>query len=107
PYDIDTSLPSVREAVLADLGTRFFPVSREFATGKKLRREGRAPYLNLLRWLSKTQEGVLDTREAMAQNPELKQSVNQVIEKEHLSTLIGESESIQQLIHFEPSTQLL
>lgn len=107
PYNIDTSLPSVREAVLTDLGTRFFPVSREFATGKKLRREGRAPYLNLLRWLSKTQEGVLDTREAMAQNPELKQSVNQVIEKEHLSTLIGESESIRQLIHFEPSTQLL
>ena len=107
PYSIDTSLPSLREAVLSDLGSRFFPVAREFATGKKLRREGRAPYLNLLRWLSHTQEGVLDTREAMAQNPELKQSVNQVIEKEHLTTLISESDSIQQLIHFETSTQLL
>lgn len=107
PYRVDTSLPSVREAVLTDLGARFFPVAREFATGKKLRREGRAPYLNLLRWLSQTQEGVLDTREAMAQNPELKPSVNQVIEKDHLSSLINESEDIQQLIHFESSTQLL
>jgi hypothetical protein len=106
-YDVATSLPSIREAVLTDLGSRFFPVAREFATGRKLRREGRAPYLNLLRWLSRTQEGVLDTREAMAQNPELKQSVNQVIEKDHLRTLISESPDIQQLIHFESSTELL
>lgn len=107
PYLIGTSLPSLREAILSDLGSRFFTVAREFATGKKLRREGRAPYLNLLRWLSQTQEGVLDTREAMAHNPESKQSVNQVIEKEHLITLISESENIQQLIHFEAATQLL
>lgn len=107
PYTIDTSLPSVREAVLTDLASRFFPVAREFATGKKLRREGRAPYLNLLRWLSQTHEGVLDTREAMAQNPELKPSVNQVIEKDHLATLIRDSGDIQQIIHFETSTQLL
>lgn len=38
PYSVDTSLPSVREAVLTDLGSRFFPVAREFATGKKLRK---------------------------------------------------------------------
>lgn len=106
-HRVDTSLPGVREAVLSDLSLRFFPVAREFATGKKLRREGRAPYLNLLRWLSQTQEGVLDTREAMAQNPNLKQSVNQVIEKGHLSTLISESDTIQQLVHYESSTQLL
>lgn len=104
---IDSSLPSVREAVLGDLNTRFFPVAREFATGKRLRREGRAPYLNLLRWLSGTEEGVLDTRAAMAQNPQLKQSVGQVIEKEHLSTLIAESDNIRQLIHYESTTQLL
>jgi hypothetical protein len=43
----------------------------------------------------------------MAQNPNLKQSVNQVIEKGHLSTLISESDTIQQLVHYESSTQLL
>jgi hypothetical protein len=107
PIQLNTSLPSVREAVLSDLGARFFPIAREFATGRKLRREGRAPYLNLLRWLSQSQEGVLDTREAMALNPDLKGSINQVIEKGHLSTLVQESEHIAQLVHFEPTTQLL
>jgi len=107
PDSIETSLPAVREAVLADLGTRFFPVAREFATGRKLRREGRAPYLNLLRWLSQTPEGVLDTREAMVLNPELKESISQVITKGHLTTLIADSEQVSQLVHFEPSTQLL
>lgn len=107
PQKISVSLPSIRETVLADLSPRFFPISREFATGNKLRREGRAPYLNLLRWLSRTPEGALDTKEAVAQNPALKGSVGQVIEKDYLSDLIEGSQPISDLIHFEPITQLL
>lgn len=104
---VATSLPSIREAVLADLSPRFFPLARDFATGNKLRREGRAPYLNLLRWLSLTQEGALDTKEAIAANPALKGSVSQVIDKGHLNTLIASSPQIAELIHFEASTDLL
>lgn len=107
PQLISTSLPAVRESVIADLGGRFFPIARDFSTGRKLRREGRAPYLHLLRWLSQSPEGVLDTREAMAMYPELKDSIGQVISKGHLSTLIAESDSIGQLVHFEQSTHLL
>lgn len=107
PQLISTSLPAVRESVIADLGGRFFTIARDFSTGRKLRREGRAPYLHLLRWLSQSSEGVLDTREAMAVNPELKESIGQVISKGHLSTLIAESETIGQLVHFEQSTHLL
>lgn len=107
PVGVQTSLPAVRESVLSEFGTRFFPIARDFATGRKLRREGRAPYLHLLRWLSQSPEGVLDTREAMAANPELKDSISQVISKGHLSALISESDAIGQLIHFEQSTHLL
>lgn len=107
PKEIDVSLPAIREAVLADLGPRFFPIAREFSTGNKLRREGRAPYLHLLLWLSKTQEGALDTKEAIASNPDLKGSVSQVIEKGHLNTLIANSAAISELIHFEAKTDLL
>lgn len=107
PLVVHTSLPAVRESVLSELGTRFFPIARDFATGRKLRREGRAPYLHLLRWLSQSPEGVLDTREATAANPELKDSISQVISKGHLLALIAESEAIGQLIHFEQSTHLL
>jgi hypothetical protein len=104
---IRVSLPSIRESVLRDLSPRFFPVAREFATGNKLRREGRAPYLNLLRWLSNTAEGALDTKEAIAANPKLKGSVSQVIDKGHLTTLIVSSEAIQDLVHFDTKSQLL
>lgn len=107
PQIINVSLPSIREAVLADLNPRFFPISREFSTGNKLRREGRAPYLHLLLWLSKSPEGALDTKEAIAANPELKGSVTQVIEKGHLNTLIAGSNAIAELVHFEPKTDLL
>ncbi len=104
---ISTSLPSVREAVIRDLTQRFFPVARDFSTGNKLRREGRAPYLHLLRWISETAEGALDTKEAIAANPNLKASVSQVIEKGHLSTLIASSAQVADLIHFDPKSQLL
>lgn len=104
---INVSLPSIREAVLADLTPRFFPLARDFATGNKLRREGRAPYLNLLRWLSLTPDGALDIKVAIAANPELKGSVSQVIEKGHLNTLISNSPQVADLIHFESSTDLL
>lgn len=107
PKRVTVSLPSIREAVLADLNPRFFPLARDFATGNKLRREGRAPYLNLLRWLSQTAEGVLDTKEAIAANPQLKGSVSQVIDKGHLDTLLSHNPSIAELIHFEAKTDLL
>ena len=107
PKSIDASLPAIREAVIAELTPRFFPVARDFCTGNRLRREGRAPYLNLLRWLSLSPLGVLDTKEVIAANPKLKGSVSQVIEKGHLETLINSSEGIKDLIHFEPKTSLL
>lgn len=107
PHEITVSLPSIREAVLSDLSPRFFPIAREFSTGNKIRREGRAPYLNLLRWLSQSPEGALDTKDAIAANPLLKGSVSQVIEKGHLNTLISSSPAITELIHYEGQTGLL
>lgn len=104
---VSVSLPCIREAVISELTPRFFPLARDFATGNKLRREGRAPYLNLLRWLAGTPEGVLDTKEAIAANPKLKGSVTQVIDKGYLNTVIGSDPHIGELIHFEPKTALL
>lgn len=104
---IDASLPSIREAVLRDLSPRFFPIARDFATGNRLRREGRAPYLHLLRWLSETPEGALDTKDAIAANPALKGNVSQVIDKGHLDTFIASSAGISELIHFDTKSELL
>jgi hypothetical protein len=104
---VQVSLPSIREAVLRDLSPRFYPLARDFATGNKLRREGRAPYLHLLRWLSTTTEGALDTKEAITANPALKGSVSQVIDKGHLNTLIESNSTISDMIHFDTKSELL
>lgn len=98
---IDSSLPAIREAVLEEIKPRFFPAARDFATGGRLRREGRAPYLHLLFWLSQTTDGVLDTREALAHHPEVKGSVSQVIEKGYLSELINSKPELEALLHFD------
>jgi hypothetical protein len=107
PYQITVSLPAIREAVLEELGGRFFNVSREFCTGNKLRKEGRAPYLHLLKWLSQTADGALDTKEALAANQTMKGSVSQVIEKGHLSTLIKNNASVGALLFFDSESGLL
>lgn len=104
---VEASLPAIRESVIKELMPNFYQVSKDFATGNKLRREGRAPYLHLLRWLSATPEGDLDTREAIRANPTLKGSVSQVIEKGHLSMLIAENPRISSIIHFDQTSQLL
>ena len=104
---VGASLPAVREAVLRELTAPFYPAARDFATGNKLRREGRAPYLHLLKWLSQTTEGNLDTREAIVANPVLKGSVSQVIEKGHLATLLQSDDRLAELIHFDKRSQLL
>ena len=107
PILIQTSLPSVREAVIRELSPRFYPVAKMFATGNKLRREGRAPYLHLLKWLSQTNDGSLDTKEILASNPDLKGSILQVIDKNYLSNLIKNNGSINELIHFDSRSELL
>lgn len=106
-HRVEASLPSIREAVLRELSPRFFPVARDFATGNKLRREGRAPYLHLLRWLSASPEGALDTKEAITANPELRGSVSQVIDKGHLNTLLQNAAQVADLLHFDTKSELL
>ncbi|NWC00835.1 TIR domain-containing protein [Pseudomonas gingeri] len=104
---VEVSLPAIRESIIKELTPNFYQVAKDFATGNKLRREGRAPYLHLLKWLSATPEGDLDTREAIRANPTLKGSVSQVIEKEHLSMLISGNTRISAIIHFDSVSQLL
>jgi hypothetical protein len=57
---IDTSVEVVIDDVMQDLRRIFFAPSISFARGSKLRREGRAPYLHILRWLAEEPDWSLD-----------------------------------------------
>src|SRR5271165_4602907 len=62
---ITTSLNVAIEDVMSDLARQFKEAAVMFARGSKLRREGRAPYLHILRWLAETEEWSLDLSEAV------------------------------------------
>ncbi|NIJ91889.1 hypothetical protein FHT12_000547 [Xanthomonas campestris] len=110
PKQVKVSLDFIVEEVMVDLGRIFKEPATTFARGSKLRKEGRAPYLHILRWLAKSEEWSLDLGEAMNRYPANKASINQVLEKGHLLALLNDPEKIDLLspyFHFEPTTNIL
>ncbi|MFL9828909.1 hypothetical protein, partial [Rhodoplanes sp. SY1] len=75
---VKTSINVAVEDVMIELGRQFKDVTLTFARGSKLRKEGRAPYLHILRWLSEGEEWSLDLGEAMNSHPTMKGSIGQV-----------------------------
>jgi hypothetical protein len=105
---IETSVDSVVENVMIDLGRQFSEATLTFARGSKLRKEGRAPYLHILKWLSESDEWSLDLSEAVRRHPDQRGSVGQVLEKGHLESLLRDKANILEAhFHFEPSTSVL
>ena len=107
---INTSIEVITEVVLEDLSRQFKESALTFARGSKLRREGRAPYLHILRWLAESDEWSLDLSEAVASNPEHKASVGQVLEKGYLSHLLKDPEKrsiLEPHFHYDETTRVL
>lgn len=103
----DTSLETVKAKVIQELARLFYPKARAFAIGSKLRKEGRAPYLHLLNWLAGSPEWSIQIDELLNQHPEMKLSINQVVEKGFLSKLIRENSMLQDVIHFDDQSNVL
>lgn len=107
---IDNSIDAVIEDVMADLGRQFKKPSIAFARGTKIRREGRAPYLHILRWLAESDDGALDLREAMNANPLMKGSVGQVVDKDFLRILLSDEEKkdmFERILFYDPDTAII
>lgn len=108
PRTVNASYELVKERVLDRLAGTFYKRAEVFAKGKKLRREGRAPYLQILRWLSLSDEWTIDLDREMAQNPALRGSVSQVVEKGHLENHLDEqTEALGDLLHYDPDARVL
>jgi hypothetical protein len=106
--NVDASFELIRERVLDRLSATFHRRAEVFAKGKKLRREGRAPYLQMLRWLSQSDEWTVDLDREMAKHPTLRGSVSQVVEKGHLRNLLDEkADLLSDLLHFDEENRVL
>ncbi len=107
---ITTSINVAIEDVMNDLSRQFKEAAVTFARGSKIRREGRAPYLHILHWLSKSDDWSIDLSEAINTHPEMKGSVGQVMEKGWLEALLADPEKqaiLSPCFHYEPSTTVL
>lgn len=101
------SFESVKAHVMASLARSFHDTSIAFARGTKLRREGRAPYLHLLYWLSQSKNWSVNVDREADRHPEQRGSVSQVVSKGFLEDLIRSSDDIQRVLHFEATSSTL
>ncbi|UJP65121.1 TIR domain-containing protein [Mongoliitalea daihaiensis] len=103
----DTSLETIKAKVNHELGRLFYPKARAFAIGSKLRKEGRAPYLHLLNWLANSPDWSIQIDELLNQHPNMKLSINQVVEKGFLKKLIEDNSLLQDVIHYDDQSNVL
>lgn len=101
------SYESIRSQVTAALARSFHETAVAFARGTKLRREGRAPYLHLLHWISQSQVWSINANREADRHPEQRGSVSQVVAKGFLKDLIEGSEDIQRVLHFDSVSSTL
>lgn len=101
------SYHAVKGQVMEQLARSFHDRAVAFARGTKLRREGRAPYLHLLHWLSQSKSWSINALRETDRHPEQRGSVHQVVTKGFLEELIKSSPDIQQVLHFDPANSTL
>lgn len=97
------------EGIKANVWDRLAQVFRDrcerFSQGTKMRREGRAPYLHILRWLGEGTEWTLSLRDSMRRHPELSGSVGQVVKQGYLRDLINSNTELGEVLHFDQTSE--
>jgi hypothetical protein len=105
---LEVSFELVNGRIMDRFEAEFGRAAHAFARGTKLKREGRAPYLHLLKWLGEADEWSIDVDRALIAHPELRGSIGQVVKKGYLSDLISDpAKQLNDLLHYEPTTKIL
>ncbi len=98
----------IRERALDRMSQLFQKRAELFSKGTKLRKEGRAPYLQILRWLSQSDDLTIDLDREVRKHPQERASVDQVIKKGHLQNLLTEkSDELSELLHYDGESHVL
>ena len=101
------SFETVKNTVMEILKRSFHDTLVAFCRGSKLKREGRAPYLHLLYWLSESNNWSINAISEAFRHPSQRGSVSQVVTKGFLIALIKSSEDIQRVLHFDQMSHTL
>jgi len=105
---IDVSSELVFSRVMDNLSRRFMNPAMKFASGPRLRREGRAPYLHILKWLAEANEWSISLDREVAMHPEQRGSAGQVIEKGYLEAFLKDNAGdFASILHYQAATHIL
>jgi hypothetical protein len=107
PTALTKPLSVVIERVMDDLAMSFMESAMKFATGPRFSREGRAPYLHMLSWLSESVAWTVSLDREIPKHPDLRGSVSQVVERGHLEEFLQKNPELGEIIHFDPRTHVL
>lgn len=107
PFKIHSSYEVISNDVLTRLARVFEQPTIHFARGNRFRAEGRAPYLKLLKILSESTEWSINLDDTMRSNPEIKNSLTQISEKDYLTELIRSDQEISRVIHYDAKSKIL
>jgi len=101
----EVSFESVRADVWERLANVFNGRCERFCRGSKLRKEGRAPYLHILRWLAEGSEWTLSLRDAIRSHQTMRGSVGQVVDKGYLLDLVENDSEISAVVHYDKAAE--
>jgi hypothetical protein len=101
------SIQVVKQSVYERLSIKFSEITKKFIRGPKFKREGRAPYLHILRWLANSDAWSLSLYEEVKKHPEARGSVGQVIDKGYMKNFITNHPEFNEIINFDDSTNIL
>ncbi len=105
---IDFDPIEIRGRILDQISPIWSPLARQFSRGPRFRPGGRAPYLQVLKWLGEGKEWSLDVGRAVHKHVEHKGSVGQILEKGWLDKFYNDnSKNLSSFIHFDPDTKVL
>ncbi|WP_268036835.1 TIR domain-containing protein [Algoriphagus sp. PAP.12] len=105
--NVNTSFELINSRVYDILKRKFHDRTLSFVRGSKLRKEGRAPYLQLLYHLSLSNEWVLNINQLIIDFTELKGSISQVVTKGYLADTINTNDDYKEVLFFEDKGNLL
>jgi hypothetical protein len=106
-FNTTASFELTRGKVFERQSRSFLQRTQRFAQGTRFRREGRAPYLHLLYWLAKCDDWSLSVNRAIRENPSLRGSVTQIVEKGYLQELVQRDSEIAAVLHYDPTSRQL
>jgi hypothetical protein len=101
------SFEAVRADVWDKLALLFRTRCERFSRGNRMKKEGRAPYLHILRWLAEGTEWTLELRDAVRTHPNMRGSVGQVVDKGYLQDLVQNDEEISAVMHYDADAEQL